>query len=148
MHSIKAAEYFIKGYNCAQSVFIAFSDLTGMNIETAAKISSGFGGGMGGLREVCGAFSGMVLVYNYIYGYNNPTDMVEKNRVYNDIQKLAEMFKNKTGNIICREILKSNIDISDMTESEKVYCQKKPCAKLVISAAKVLDDFISENQLN
>ena len=74
--------------------------------------------------------------------------MVEKNRVYNDIQKLAEMFKNKTGNIICRELLKSNIHISDMTESEKVYCQKKPCAKLVISAAKVLDDFISENQLN
>ena len=68
MHSIKAAEYFIKGYNCAQSVFIAFSDLTGMNIETAAKISSGFGGGMGGLREISGAFSGIVLVYNYIYG--------------------------------------------------------------------------------
>lgn len=147
MHSIRAADFFMKGYNCAQSVFMAFSDLTGINIDDAAKISSGFGGGMGGVREVCGAFSGLVLVYNHIYGYTNAADSQEKSRVYGDIQVLADSFKTKTGNLICREILKGGIDISDMSEEEQLYCRNKPCAKLVITAAKLLDEYISKNSI-
>lgn len=145
MHSIKAAELFVEGYNCAQSVFIAFADVLGLDKDTAAKASSGFGGGIGGLREVCGAFNGMVMVYNSLYGYTNPVNGAEKSRVYGDIQLLAEQFKANTGNLICREILKNGVDTSGMSDAEKSYCEKRPCAKLVITAAKVLDNFIENH---
>ncbi len=145
MHSIKAAELFMEGYNCAQAVFTVFADVIGIDKDTASKISSGFGGGMGGIREVCGAFSGMVMVYNYLYGYTDQGSAEEKSRVYGDIQALGESFKEKVGNVICREILKRGIDTGDMNDNEKAYCEKKPCAKLVITASKILDEFIENN---
>ena len=70
----KAEENFLKGYNCTQSVFLAFADLHGMDEKTAARLSSSFGGGMGRLREVCGAVSGMFLVAGMLYGYEEPKD--------------------------------------------------------------------------
>lgn len=145
MRSVKAAELFIKGYNCAQSVFMAYSDITGLSLDEAAKIASGFGGGIGGIREVCGAFSGMVLAYNYLYGYTDPQNAEEKNRVYSDIQNLEGSFKSKIGSIICKDILKSGISIDDMNEQEQEYCKLRPCAKLVITAVKTLEIFIENN---
>ena len=73
-HSQKAKELFLQGYNCAQAVFIAFSDLTGYDVDDAARISSSFGGGMGRLREVCGAVSGAFMVAGCLYGYADETD--------------------------------------------------------------------------
>ena len=147
MHSIKAAELFMEGFNCAQAVFAAFEDVTGINKTDATKLASGFGGGIGGIREVCGAFNGIVMVYNCLYGYIDPSSAEEKSRVYSDIQALADCFKTKVGNLICREILKNGIDTSDMNDIEKTYCEKRPCAKLVITASKILDEFIDNNPI-
>lgn len=73
-HRELAKELFIKGYNCSQSVFAAFCDETGLDVDTALKIASSFGGGMGRLREVCGAVTGMFMVVGMKYGYTDPSD--------------------------------------------------------------------------
>ena len=75
-HGMKAAELFLGGYNCAQSVVVAFCDVTGLEVDFAAKLASSFGGGMGRMREVCGAVSGMLMVLGLLYGYDTPGDDV------------------------------------------------------------------------
>ena len=76
-----AKELFLQGYTCAQAVVLAFEDVTGLDRTVAAKLSSGFGGGMGRMREVCGAVSGMFMVYDLVCGYSEPGDMQNKKRV-------------------------------------------------------------------
>jgi len=98
-HSSLAKELFKKGYNCSQSVFAAFSDETGLDIETALKISSSFGAGMGRLREVCGSVSGMFMVVGMKYGYTDLSDKTVKAEHYKLIQSLAEIFKKENGSI-------------------------------------------------
>ena len=78
----KAIKLFKEGYNCAQSVFLAFNDVMGLDEKTALKLSSSFGGGIARLREVCGAVSGMCMVLGVLYGYDSPTDMESKKAHY------------------------------------------------------------------
>ena len=106
-HSEKAVALFKSGYNCAQAVFVAFSDVTGLDEKTALMLSSSFGGGMGRMREVCGTFSGMVLVLGLLYGYDasNETETANKKLHYARVQELAERFRAEFGSIICRELL-------------------------------------------
>ena len=104
-HSTYAAQLFVGGYNCAQAVAVAFSDVTGLDEKFSAKIASSFGGGMGRMREVCGAVSGMLLVAGHLYGYDGPNDGEEKMAHYALVQELAGKFREKAGSIICREIL-------------------------------------------
>jgi len=92
-HAEKAKQLFLEGYNCSQAVFSAFCDVTGIDFQTALKISSSFGGGMGRMREVCGAVSGMFMVAGILYGYDAPKDNISKTEHYKRIQKLAEDFK-------------------------------------------------------
>ena len=101
-----AARYFTQGYNCAQSVALAFTDVTGLTPEQSARMVSGFGGGVGRLREVCGAVSGMVFVASCLYGYDAPNPEAQQ-QLYALIQQLAGEFKAQTGSVICREILKN-----------------------------------------
>jgi len=148
-HSDLAKELFIKGYNCSQSVFAAFCDETGLDMDTALKISSSFGGGMGRLREVCGAVSGMFMVVGMKYGYTDPFDKKAKTEHYKLIQDLAKQFEKENGSIICRELLglsvKADIPVpEDRTES---YYKKCPCAELVENAARILDEYISSKEL-
>ena len=88
-----AEEYFLQGYNCTQAVVLAFADLTGMRKEQLLKIASSFGGGMGRLREVCGAVSGMFIVAGLLYGYGTSFDDTEKAAHYSRIQELAAEFR-------------------------------------------------------
>ena len=106
-HGIKAAELFLSGYNCAQAMAVAFCDVTGWTEQEAAKMASAFGGGMGRLREVCGAVSGMLLVLGRLDGYDNPADDTEKKRLYSRVQELAKEFREENGSIICRELLEN-----------------------------------------
>ena len=80
-HGMKAAELFLSGYNCAQAVAVAFCDVTGLDEKFTAKTISAFGGGMGRLREVCGAVSGMFMVLSYLYGYDDPNASAEKKQL-------------------------------------------------------------------
>ena len=144
-HGIYAAELFLKGYNCAQSVMVAFCDLTGLEEDFAARMASSFGGGMGRMREVCGAVSGMLMVAGLLYGYETPGDDVSKKELYCIVQELSRQFREEVGSIVCREILKN--PPSDPTPSPRTeeYYKKRPCARMVLLAATILDRYIEEH---
>ena len=143
----KAKAYFTQGYNCAQSVLMAFSDITGLDEKTSAMLSSGFGGGMGRMREVCGAVSGMFMAASIVSGYDDPADLEGKKRTYEMIQTLAERFKAQNKSIICKELLgldkPEGTHIPDRRTPE--YYKKRPCGDLVKDAAEILEGyFISQ----
>ena len=144
-HGERAAELFLSGYNCAQSVAVAFCDVTGMDEKTAARMASAFGGGMGRMREVCGAVSGMLMVLSVRYGYDTPGDDVSKKELYTRVQALAGRFREEVGSIVCREILKN--PPSDPTPSPRTeeYYKKRPCARMVLTAGRIMDEFMAEN---
>ena len=144
-HSEKAAELFLQGYNCAQAVAVAFCDVTGLDEKFTAKTISAFGGGMGRLREVCGAVSGMFMVLSYLYGYDDPNASAEKKLLYTRVQELAGKFREINGSIICRELL--NNPPSDPNPSPRTaqYYAQRPCVRMVMTAADLLDEFIENN---
>lgn len=138
----QAMSYFKEGYNCAQSVVIAFSDMTGLDKETSAKYSSSFGGGMGRLREICGAVSGMFMVLSVVEGYSSPTANTEKMEQYAKLQSLAEEFKKKNGSYICRDLLEDTTSTTPKPEMRTAeYYQKRPCEELVGDATEMLEKF-------
>ena len=144
-HGLKAAELFLRGYNCAQAVVIAFGDVTGMEEKYAARLISSFGGGMGRMREVCGAVSGMLLVAGLLYGYDTPGDDVSKKNHYARVQYLAGQFREQVGSIVCREILKNPPSDPNPSPRTAEYYAKRPCARMVYLAGEILDRYIAEN---
>ena len=146
-HGIKAAELFLQGHNCAQSMMVAYCDLTGLTPEFAAKLSSSFGGGMGRMREVCGAVSGMLMVAGLLYGYDTPGDDVRKKEHYALVQELAGQFRAEAGSIICREILKNPPSDPNPTPRTAEFYKTRPCARLLVLAGQVLDAYIAEHPL-
>ena len=147
--SNKAVELFNQGYNCSQSVFAAFADLYGMDIETALRVSSSFGGGMGRMREVCGAVSGMFMVAGMETGTIVGRDSEGKQKNYQVVQQLAAQFREKNGSIICRELLglpdTSHTDTKPEARTKEYY-QKRPCVQLVEEAAHILEEFLDNKK--
>ena len=146
-HKEKAIKNFEDGYNCAQAVFLAFCDVTGLDEKTALTLSSSFGGGMGRMREVCGAVSGMFMVAGILYGYDDPKAKEEKAEHYARIQALAKEFRDKNGSIVCRELLSEGERSTDpLTPSVRTaeYYKKRPCNLLVGDAAEILDRYIDK----
>ncbi|MDO5558545.1 MAG: C-GCAxxG-C-C family protein [Oscillospiraceae bacterium] len=144
----KAGDLFSEGYNCAQSVFLAFAEDFDMDTQTALMLSSSFGGGMGRLREVCGAVSGMFMAAGLYYGYDSPSDIQAKTDHYKLIQELAARFKEKNSSIICRELLGLSSSGPDSYVPEKrtnEYYKKRPCRELVMIAAQILTDYLREH---
>ena len=146
-HSEKAADLFMQGYNCAQAVAVAFCDVTGLDEKTTAKTVSAFGGGMGRLREVCGAVSGMFFVLGHLYGYDTPGDDREKMQLYARVQELAAKFKAQNGSIVCREILKNPPTDPKPSPRTAEYYAQRPCVVMVMTAARLMDEFIAENPI-
>jgi len=146
----RAMELFKEGYNCSQSVFAAFCEECGMDFETALKISSSFSGGMGRLREVCGAVSGMFMVVGMKYGYSDPKDSLSKAEHYKRIQELAEQFKEKNHSLICRDILGLSTQSESYIPEERTaeYYKKRPCAELVGDAAEIMYGYIKANPID
>ncbi len=142
-----AAEYFCSGYNCAQSVAMAFCDVTGMDPKCAAQLASGYGGGFGRIREVCGAISGAVLVTNYLYGYNTP-DPERQLALYAIVQHIMHRFQEGVGSYICRDILGNPPSDPAPTPRTAEYYAKRPCARMVMLAAEILDEYISEHPIH
>lgn len=144
-HGLKAAELFLEGYNCAQAVAVAFCDVTGLTPEFAAKMASSFGGGMGRMREVCGAVSGMLMVAGLVYGYAVPGDDSVKKCHYTRVQELAHAFQEQTGSIICREILKNPPSDPNPTPRTAEFYKTRPCARMVLLAGQILDRYLAEH---
>lgn len=145
-HSERASQLFMSGYSCSQAIVIAFSDVTGLSEEFSAKVASSFGGGIGRLREVCGAVSGMLIVAGLLYGYSDCNDPVAKKEHYARVQELAGSFKDVTGSIICREILKNPPTDPNPTPRTASFYKERPCVYMVATAAKVLDAYIQKHQ--
>jgi C_GCAxxG_C_C family probable redox protein len=135
-----AMSLFNGGMNCAQATFVAFCEETGMDRDTALRISSSFGGGIGRLREVCGAVSGAAMAAGMLYGSHDPLDQEAKAAHYAFVQDLALRFKQENGTYICRELL----DLPEGPDSPtpeprtETYYRLRPCAEYVGSAAEIL----------
>ncbi len=144
-NSEKAVKLFTDGYNCSQAVFGAFAEEIGFDEKTALKIAAPFGGGFGRQREVCGAVSGMLMVFGYLNGYEIPETGEIKMKHYEQTRALCESFKEQNGSIICRDILK-NAEVGGTPEARtKQYYSERPCVRCVRTASEVLEDFIKNN---
>jgi len=137
-----AVALFKEGYNCSQAVLATYCCELGMDMETALRLTSSFGGGIGRLREVCGAASSMFMVAGLKHGYIDPKDRELKQKHYELVQKLAQRFKEKNGSIICRELLGLNNhqDQPKPEERTEAYYKKRPCVEIVRSAAEIIDE--------
>lgn len=136
-----ARQNFLDGYNCCQSVLLAFADVFGIDRKEAATIASGFGGGMGRLREVCGTVSALTIASGYIHPADDPSIKSDRTANYAIVQDLAGRFKEENGSIVCRELLgiaakgKESPEPSDRTAE---YYRKRPCAELAGCSARIL----------
>ena len=147
-HAKLAHDNFKRGYNCAQAVAIAIADELGVDEERAARLASSFGGGMGKMREVCGAVSGALLVYGALRGNSDPEDGEAKKQHYANVRAFADRFKAEHETIICRELL-HNIGLKkdiggDPEERTPEYYRTRPCVRFVETAATVLAEMLAE----
>ena len=145
-HAQRARELFLEGYNCAQAVVCAFGDVTGLDVDAAARLASSFGGGLGRLREVCGTVSGAALVLGMARGYSDPKDMTAKKAHYHRVQEFARRFREKNGSIVCRELL-AGVEVTPGADPEArttEYYQKRPCPNLAREAARILEEMLAE----
>lgn len=140
----KAIEYFYQGYNCSQSVVLAFKDLLDIDEEVLSKIACSFGGGMGRLREVCGSFSGILIVLGLLEGYSGPEKGEVKAKHYAKVQDLAHEFEEEHGSIVCRELLGLSVKRDEPTPEQrtKEYYSKRPCPEIIGSAAEILERYL------
>ena len=137
----KARDFFLQGYNCSQSVFCAFADKYGLDDNTSLKVSASFGGGIGRMRETCGAVCGAAMILGLEYGQTEPNDNESKQRNYQAVQELARRFKERNGSTICRELLslrKSDKNSPVPSERTESYYKTRPCLRMVESAAAII----------
>lgn len=140
----KAVELFKSGYNCSQSVVGAFADEFGLTEEQALKVSASFGGGIGRMRETCGAACGMFLLAGLKYGTTDPKDTAGKGENYRIVQELAERFKAENGFLKCRDLLGLDKDKKESprpAERTAAYYSKRPCVQIVETAAKIWAEY-------
>ena len=148
---IRAVENFMQGYGCCQSVVAAFADLYGLDETIAKKIAAGFGGGVGRLRMMCGAVSGIVMLVGLDCGQTEGSDREGKSACYKVVQDLLARSKEENGSLICAEILgiqgcekaHSNYVASERTAE---YYKTRPCAAKVESAARIFADYLKNKK--
>lgn len=144
----RARSNFLQGYNCSQSVVLAFDDVLaeqGLDARTALRLASPFGGGMGRMREVCGSVSGMLMVLGLAEGYDDAKAFKAKKELYGSVQGLAARFREENGSIVCRELLGLPKGPSDPTPERRSegYYRKRPCQELCACAAAILAEHLS-----
>lgn len=141
----RAVSYFKEGYNCAQSVVAAFADLYGFTEEQALRMSASFGGGIGRMRQTCGAACGMFLLVGLECGAVRGDDRVGKSHNYAVVQQLAQAFERENGSLICAELLglKPKTPLESQAEARTAaYYAKRPCAQMVETAARLFADYL------
>ncbi|MBE7088038.1 MAG: C_GCAxxG_C_C family protein [Clostridiales bacterium] len=144
-YSKKARELFKSGYNCAQSVLGAFSDITGLSLQKSVALASSFGGGMGGQRDYCGAVTGAFLVVGAILGDYSPLDNEAKTKHYQLIRQIADKFKAEFSSCICRELLTNlpkKLESNPLPRTEEYY-KVRPCVLFVEYAASIVEELLN-----
>lgn len=136
----KAGDYFKAGYNCCQAVAMTFADVLGMSEDEVARLASGFGGGMGRMREVCGTVSAMTMVAGAMIPATDVNDKEAKTANYALVQEMADEFKKLNGSIICRELLGLSKPEGTPVPSDRTpeYYKKRPCGELCSIAAGIV----------
>jgi len=157
----KAKALFLEGYNCSQAVFAAYAERYGLDKELALRLSASFGGGMGRMREVCGAVSAMFMVAGMETGQVRPRDPEAKKANYDMVQKLARRYREEFGSIICKELLglvpmqgraekgSGTLEAAEFTDTTPAarteeYYKKRPCLEQIQRACDILDEILFE----
>lgn len=149
----RAVDYFMQGYGCCQSVVAAFSNLYGLDETMAKRIAAGFGGGVGRMRMMCGAVSGIVMLVGLDCGQTEGSDREGKSACYKVVQELLEKSRQENGSLICAEIL--GIKGYEKAQSSYIasartaeYYKTRPCAAKVESAARIFAEYLKGKQKN
>lgn len=151
----KAVRLFREGYNCSQSVFSAYADLYGIEPELAFRLSASFGGGIGRMREVCGAACGMFMVAGLETGATQGRDVAGKKANYDMVQALAAEYRKKNGSMICKELLgleappgNKGLQFTDTRPEARTeeYYKKRPCMELIRQACEILEDVLYQQK--
>ena len=149
----RAMSLFRQGYNCCQSVVLTFADVLSeqVTVELLATIGSGFGGGMARMREVCGSFSGVVIMSGFISPATDPTNQDGRRANYALVQQFAEEFKKRNGgSIVCRELLglapAKIVEGPAPSARTEEYYKKRPCAEIIGNAAMIVAEYLVRNQ--
>lgn len=148
----RAVENFMAGYGCCQSVVAAFADLYGLDELQAKKIAAGFGGGVGRLRMMCGAVSGIVMLVGLDCGQTEGSDRDGKSACYKVVQELLAQSEAENGSLICAVILglkghekaRSSYVASPRTAE---YYKQRPCAAKVESAARIFANYLRSKKV-
>ena len=145
----RAVDNFMQGYGCCQSVVAAFVDLYGLSAEMAKRIGAGFGGGVGRMRMMCGAVSGIVILVGLDCGQTEGDDREGKSACYKVVQDLLAKSREQNGSIICAEIL--GLKGHEKAQSSYVasartaeYYKTRPCAAKVESAARIFAEYLMQ----
>ena len=147
----RAVENFMAGYGCCQSVVAAFADLYGLDDTLAKKVAAGFGGGVGRMRMMCGAVSGIVMLTGLDCGQTEGSDREGKSACYKVVQELLAKSKQENGSLICAEILglkgyDKAINSYQASPRTAEYYKTRPCAAKVESAARIFADYLKSKQ--
>lgn len=141
----KAKELFKSGYNCSQSVVGAYSDLFGMDPQTAMRFAEGFGGGMGRMRSTCGAVSAMFMLVGLKMSKGIASDVETRTKIYETVRKMAAEFENENGSIICADLLglnKPSDESAKPEERSEQYYKKRPCVECVGDCAAIVEKYL------
>lgn len=145
-----AVELFMEGYGCCQSVVVAFADIYDLEPDVAKRVAAGFGGGVGRLRMMCGAVSGLVVLAGLEVGQTEGTDRQGKAACYQLVQQLIERSKQQNGSVICAELLgiKGAVPAGNFMPDERnaEYYRKRPCAAKVESAARIYAEYLCQKR--
>ena len=141
----RAQELFHQGFNCSQAVFAACADIYGMDEPMALRLAASFGGGIGRMRQTCGAACGMFILAGLETGCTEGADVKGKEENYRVVQLLAKEFSRRTGSLICAELLglkEKNYDNPIPEERTEIYYKKRPCVQTVEEAARIWVDYL------
>ena len=142
----RAEFLFRQGYNCSQTVVGTYCDVMGMSLEAAALMSGALGAGVGKMREVCGAVSGMALIASHLKGYSDPSDAEGKKALYKLVQDMCAEFEKRMDNtIVCRDLLgiKKGEDLAEPAVRTEEYYQSRPCIKACRVAAEIVEEYLN-----
>lgn len=146
----RAVDLFMSGYGCCQSVVTAFADICGLTDTQAKLVAAGFGGGVGRMRMMCGAVSGLVILAGMSDGQTEGDDKEGKAHCYKVVQELLNKSKQENGSIICAELLgiKGPVPLGNFIPDERnaEYYKKRPCVAKVESAARIFADYLEKNR--
>lgn len=145
----RGRDFFLDGFNCCQSVLLAFEDILPVDALTLKTLGSGFGGGVGRLREVCGCMSAMAVIAGFIAPADDPSNVEARTENYALVQSFASAYKEKMGSIVCRDILglkaeakKKEIESPRPSERSAEYYKSRPCAYSCETAAAIVAEYL------